>query len=128
MIHNLSDHTLTEDEFSILTKDLSLFPPPPKSLNKKLLNPGISSRHACQDNVFFRNNIHDKPLPFKRKSNWIPPPSDNHTLVDFFTRIERELTSINIPCQKTYSNRALQEKAPLKNHKNNQTHCHQTMR
>ena len=30
-----------------------------------------------------------------RKSNWIPPPSDNLTLVKLFTRTEQELTSIN---------------------------------
>ena len=30
-----------------------------------------------------------------RKSNWIPPLSDNLTLVKLFTRTEQELTSIN---------------------------------
>ena len=34
MIHNLSDHTLTEDEFSVLTKGLSFVPSPTKTLNK----------------------------------------------------------------------------------------------
>ena len=35
MIHNLSDHTLIDYKFSVLTKGLSLFPSPPKPLNKK---------------------------------------------------------------------------------------------
>ena len=47
MIHNLANHTLTENEFSVFTKGLSFVPPPPKLLNKKQINPGISSRHAC---------------------------------------------------------------------------------
>ena len=32
MIHNLSNHTLTEDEFSVLTKGLSLVPTPHQNL------------------------------------------------------------------------------------------------
>ena len=40
MIHNLSDHTLTEDEFSVLTKGLSFVP-------TQQINPRISSRLAC---------------------------------------------------------------------------------
>ena len=32
MIHNLSNHTLTEDEFSVLTKGLSLVPTPYQNL------------------------------------------------------------------------------------------------
>ena len=32
---------------------------------------------------------YDKPLPcFKGKSNWTSPPSDNPTLINFFTHIE----------------------------------------
>ena len=70
---------------------------------------------------FFRNNIHDKPHPFTRKSNWTPLPSDNPTLVDFFTRTEQELMSINIPRRRSYSNLTLQEKTALKNFTNNQS-------
>ena len=44
---------------------------------------------------YFFRNICDKPPPFMRKSNWIPPLSDNLTLVKLFTRTEQELTSIN---------------------------------
>ena len=74
-----------------------------------------------QTQYFFRNNIHHKPAPLKRKSNWTPPPSDNLTLVEFFTRIEQELTSINTPCRKTYCNLTLQEKTALNNLKNKQS-------
>ena len=69
---------------------------------------------------FFRNNIHDKPPSFKRKSNCIAPPSGNPTLVDTFMRIEQELTAINSPCRKAYSNLKLQEKTAL-NNKNSQS-------
>ena len=69
---------------------------------------------------FFRNNIHDKRPPFKGKSNWTPPPSDNATLVEFFTDIEQELISIYTRCRKTYSNIILQETTVLNNLKNNQ--------
>ena len=47
MIHNLSDHALTEDEFSVLTKAYPLFPTLPKRLNKKQKSLGVSSRLAC---------------------------------------------------------------------------------
>ena len=69
---------------------------------------------------FFRNNIHDKRPPFKRKSNWTPPPSNNATLVEFFRDIEQELISIYTRCRKTYSNLTLQETTVLNNLKNNQ--------
>ena len=74
-----------------------------------------------QTQYFFRNNIRDKPLPFKGKSNWTPSPSDNPTLDDFFTRTEQELITIDTPCRKTYSNLKLQEKTALSNVKNNQS-------
>ena len=35
MIHNFSKHTLTDAEFSVLTKDFSFVPTPPKLSNKK---------------------------------------------------------------------------------------------
>ena len=60
---------------------------------------------------FFCNNIHDKTLPFKRKSGWTPPPSDNPTLTNFFKRTEQDFISVNTPCRKTYSNLTLQEKS-----------------
>ena len=69
----------------------------------------------------FCNNIHDKSPPFKRKPNWIRPASNSPTLVHFFMRIEQELTFINAPCLKTYSNLILQEKTALNNLKNTQS-------
>ena len=67
------------------------------------------------------NNIHDKPPPFKEKSSWIPPLSNNPTLINFFTRTEQDLISIDTPRKKTYSNLTVQEKAALSNLKNNQS-------
>ena len=48
------------------------------------------------------------------------PPSDNPTLINFFTRSEQDLISIATPRRKTYSLLTLQEKAALNNLKNNQ--------
>ena len=70
---------------------------------------------------FFRNNIHDKISPFKRKSSWTVPPSDNPTLTNFFTRTEQDLVSVTTPGRKTYSNLTLQEKSALNNLKKNQS-------
>ena len=74
-----------------------------------------------QTKYFFRNNIQDKPPPFKRKPKWTPPPSDSPTLADFFTRTEQVLMSIDTPCRKTYSNLILQEKTASNNLENNQS-------
>ena len=70
---------------------------------------------------FFRNNIHDKISPFKRKSSWTPRSSDNPTLTNFFTRTEQDLISVTTPGGKTYSNLTLQEKSALNNLKKNQS-------
>ena len=49
MIHKLSDHALTEDEFLVLTKALSFVPRPTKAFKQEInkINPEISSRFAC---------------------------------------------------------------------------------
>ena len=73
-------------------------------------------------NIFFTITFRISPPPrFKRKSGCTPPPSDNPTLTNFFTRTEQDLTSVNTPCRKTYSNVKLQEKSALNNLKNNET-------
>ena len=69
----------------------------------------------------FCNSIHGNPPPFKSKSNWIPPPSDNHTLISFFTRFEQELGSISTPCWKIYSGLTLKEKTALNDLKKNRS-------
>ena len=111
MIHNLSDHTLTEDEFSVLLKGLFFVPTLTKTF-KQEINKSSNKFKA----YFFRSNIHDTSPSFKRKSNWIPPSSDNPILVDIFTRIEHELTFVNTLHQ-TYNNLTLREKASLKNNR-----------
>ena len=70
---------------------------------------------------FFCNSIHGNPSPFKSKSNWIPPPSDNHTLISFFTRFEQELGSISTPRWKTYTSLTSKEKTALNDLKNNRS-------
>ena len=70
---------------------------------------------------FFRNNIHDKPPPFKEKSSWTSPPSDNTTLISFFMGTEQDFISIDTPRRKTYSDLTLKEIAALNNLKNNQS-------
>ena len=47
MIHNLSDHALTEDNSQFSPNAYPLFPTPPKRLNKKQKSLGVSSRLAC---------------------------------------------------------------------------------
>ena len=122
MIHNLSDHTLTEDEFSVLTKGLSFVPTPSRTFQREMNISWNKLKTHMLTQYFFCNNIHDKPLhPFKRKFNRIPPPCDNPTLVDFLSLTEQELISINTPCRKTYSNLTVQEKTALNNLKNNQS-------
>ena len=96
MINNLSDHTLTEDEFSVLSKGLSFVPTPRRTFQHQM-------------NISWN------------KFKWIPPPSGNPTLVNFLTRTEQELTSINTPGRKTYSNLTIQEKNALNNLKNDQS-------
>ena len=58
----------------------------------------------------FRNSIHEKLSPFKRKSNWITPASDKLILISFFTRVEQKLGSITITRRKTYSNLTLSKR------------------
>ena len=110
MMHNLSDHTLTEDEFSVLTKGLSFVPTPTKTFQKETNKTWNKFKTRMLTQYFFRNNIHDKISPFKKKPNWTLPPSDNPTLTNFFTRTEQGLISVNTVRRKTYSNLILQEK------------------
>ena len=98
-IHNLSDHTITDEEFSFLRKGLS-FVPTLRSTFQHQMNISwnrFKTRMLIQ--YFFRNSVHDKPHPFKTKSHWILPPSDNPTLVNLG--------------RKTYINLTIQEKKAL---------------
>ena len=51
---------------------------------------------------FFCNNIANKISPFKKKSSWTLPLSDNSTLTNFFKRNEQDLISVTTPARKTY--------------------------
>ena len=119
MIYNLSDYTLAQDEFSVSTKGLSPVPIPTKTFKQEINKSWNKFKtHTLKQN-FFRNIIHDKPPPFKRKSNWIPSPYDKPTLVNFYTRIKQELTPMNTPCRQAFNNQTLKEKAAFSNLKNN---------
>ena len=72
--------------------------------------------------IFFYNSTNDKPPPrFKGKSNWTLPPSDNPTIINFFTHIEQYLISANTLHTKTYSNLTPKENSAFDNLKNNQS-------
>lgn len=74
-----------------------------------------------EQDFFFPNRIHEKQSRIKKKSNWIPPPSNSSNLISFFTRVEQELVFISIPHRKTYSNLTLKEKKAMSNLRNNQS-------
>ena len=59
--------------------------------------------------------------PHLRENPIAHPPSDNPTLINFFTRIEQDLISTNTPRTKTYCNLTSKEKSALNNLKNNQS-------
>ena len=118
MVRKLSDHTLTEDEISVLTKCLSFVPTPTKTFKQETNKSWDKFKTRIVTQYFFRYNIHDRPPFFKSKFNWTHVPSDKSTLVDFFTNVEKVLTSINTPCRKTYSSLTLQEETVLRKLKN----------
>ena len=114
-------HILTKNALSVLTKGLSFVPTPTKTFKQdtnKFWN-RLKTRMLIQ--YFFRINIQDNPLPFKRKSSWTPPPSDNPTLTNFFTRTEQDFISLTTSQRKTYSKLPSPEKSALNNFKNNQS-------
>ena len=121
MIYNLSDHTTTQGEFSVLVKDFSFVPNPINGFNQEIKKFWNKFKTRMLRLYFFCSNIYGKPPAFKRKSIGIPTLSHNHTLVDFLTHIEQEHTSINTPYQKTHSNLSLKEKEALNNLKNYQS-------
>ena len=60
MIHNLSDHALTEDEFSVLTKRLSFVPNTTKTFKQETKKSWSKFKTRMLTEYFFRNNIDDK--------------------------------------------------------------------
>ena len=102
-------------------KPYLLFSPPPKLLRQDTNKSWNKFKTCMLAQYFFRNNIHDKVPPFKKKSSWTPPPSDNLTLTNFFTCTEQDLISVTSQDRKTYSDLTLEEKSALNNLKNNQS-------
>ena len=121
IIHNFSDHTLTEDESSVLTKGLTFVPTPTKTFKQETNRSWNKFKTSILTQYSFCNNIHDKISLFKKKFSWTPPPSDNPTLTNCFTRTEQDLISVTTSGRKIYSNLTLQEKSALNNLKNNQS-------
>ena len=66
MIHNLSDHTLARDEFSVLTEDLSFVPTPSRTFQHEMNISWNKFKTRMLTQYFFRNSIHDKPPPLLR--------------------------------------------------------------
>ena len=118
MIHNLTDYTLTEEEFSVLTKGLSFVPTPIKTFKQEINKSWSKFKILMLKQYSFRNGIHEKLPPFKRESSWKPPPSDKHILISFFTCVEQELGYISTARRKIYNNLTLKEKTAFNNLKN----------
>ena len=72
--HNLPDYILTVEELSVLTKGLSFVPSPTKTFKQDTNRSWNKFKTRMLTQYFFRNNIHDKISPFKKKSSWTPPP------------------------------------------------------
>ena len=54
MIHNVSDHTLTEKELLVLTKDLSFVPTPTKNFEREITKSWSNFKtHMLEQNIFF---------------------------------------------------------------------------
>ena len=65
MIHNLSDHILTEDELSVLAKGLSFVPTPIKNFKQETNRSWNKFKTHMLTQYFFRNSIHYKSLPLQ---------------------------------------------------------------
>ena len=123
MIHNPSDHTLTEDDLSVLNKDLYFVPTLTKTFKQETNKSWNTFKTHMPTQCFFFviTFIISAPPSFKGKSRWTPPPSDNPTLINFFTRTDQNFISTNTSRRKTCSNLTLQKKSALNNLKNNQS-------
>ena len=67
MIHNLPNHTLTEDEFSVLTKDLPFVSNPIKTFKHDTNRSWDQHNTRMLTQYFFCNNNYDK-APLSRRN------------------------------------------------------------
>ena len=118
---SLSDHILTEEKLSVLTKGLSFLPTPTKIFKHDANRSWKKFKTRLLTQYIFRNNIQDKISPFKKKSSWTHPPCDNPTWTNIFTRTEYSLISVTTPGGKTYNNLTLKEKSALSYLKKNKS-------
>ena len=105
---NQCKSSFTKSSFLIL-RILIVCSYPTKTFKQEIKKSCNKFKICIFEQYFFRNNIHGKLPPFKTKSNWIPPPSDNHTLISLFTKVEQELGSISTTSRKAYSNLTLKK-------------------
>ena len=63
MIHNLSNHKLTDHEFSVLIKGLFFVPTPTKTFKQKTYKCWDKFKTRMLTQYFFRSSTHDKPPP-----------------------------------------------------------------
>ena len=84
MIHNFSDHKLTEDELLVLTKGLSFVAIPTKTFKQETYKSWNK----------FKTGI---PPSFKRMSSWTLPPSEKPFLTKFLRPLNKT-SSPSTPC------------------------------
>ena len=98
-IHNHSNHTLTKNfQFSSKAYPFFLRHQNFQTRSKYILEQ-VQIMHG--ETILFSQQHSRKATTFKEKIKLDTPPSDNHTLISFFTRVWQELVSINTPRQKT---------------------------
>ena len=98
MIHNFSNHTLSNDDISLLQKGLSFVPTPTSNLNKQRQETYKETENLKQRinrTIFF--NIHKqqpKFHPFKLKSSWQAPNTNHPNITNFFNNLFTNIENI----------------------------------
>ena len=92
-IVNLSNHTLSKDEISLLSRGLN-FCPTPTTYNQ--INTYRDTLLFCRRlrlKHFFRNNDHQEPDRFKKSTGWTPQVGNSASLDTFINVISHEINS-----------------------------------
>ena len=91
MIHKISDHALTENEFSLLTKGLSFSPTPTKTFKQEINNSWSKFKTRMLKQYFFQNSVHENHPILRENQNEYPHPLTTSTLDSLFTYVKQEL-------------------------------------
>ena len=113
-IRNLSKHTLTAPEITLLGKGLGFIPTPPQPKRNSLLQAMNQLTRTMRINYF----MHDKPskpyTKFRVPSTWQPRPTPCCNLEDYFLNTKASLAKIpvrhagrNLSCQELAAIRSL---------------------